>query len=230
MKKVALLLAACGLVSGLAFGGTPTLDGTFDGTSVWGDPVSTSSTTGFAGVTATALYVTTDTQYVYFGAQVSGLQNWMSYGFAIDARSGGANVQEPWQRQINFQFPISGDFDAPEQVIRGNCNNGWRELRVWNSGTSSWDGGGTDIGSSEAYAGSDFIEARIARSTLNMRSSKLGQVEFYVTGNSNSHGLFSSVPYNTPCAEWDPPTRQTLTFSNTPLINLPVSLSVFTIE
>jgi hypothetical protein len=232
MKKVALLSAACGLASALAFGGTPTIDGTFDGVLVWGIPVATNSNPGFsgAGATAIALYVTDDANYVYFGAQVTGLAGWMSYGFAIDARTGGANVQEPWQRQINFNFSVGGGFDAPEFVIRGNANNSWCERREWNG--SSWTGGGTNIipaGDASANTTTGFIEARIAKSTLNMRTSKQGRVEFYLSGDNNSHGLFTSVPYDTPCNEWNPSTPQSLTNPAAPL-NLPVSLSAFTIE
>jgi hypothetical protein len=231
MKKVALLSAACGLASALAFGGTPTIDGTFDGVSVWGNPVATNSNPGFsgAGATATALYVTDDANYVYFGAEVTGLAGWMSYGFAIDARTGGANSQDTWARQINYNFSVGGGFDEPEFVIRGNADNSWCERHEYVSG---WTGFGTNIipnGDASASTTNGFIEARIAKSTLNMRTSKQGQVEFYLTGDENYHGLFTSVPYDTPCAEWNPPTPQSLSNPAVP-VNLPVGLSAFTIE
>lgn len=230
MNRLALCATVCAVASSVAFAGTPTIDGTFDGVSVWGSAVGTNSSPGWAGVTATDLYVTDDSNYVYFGAQVSGLQSWMSFGFAIDARSGGANSQDTWARQINYAFSSVGDFDAPEFVVRGNADNSWTERHEWNG--SSWTGFGTNIntsGDAAVNVSNGFVECRIAKSILNMRSSKQGRVEFYVSGDQNSHGLFSSVPYDTPCDTWNPPTPQQLTNPASP-VNLPVSLSSFAIE
>ncbi|MCX7626364.1 MAG: hypothetical protein N2Z21_09165 [Candidatus Sumerlaeaceae bacterium] len=232
MRKLTLCATICAVASSLAFGGTPTIDGTFDGESVWGSAVATNSNPGFsgAGATATALYVTDDSNYVYFGAQVSGLAGWMSFGFAIDARSGGSNSQDTWARQINFAFPSAGDFDAPEFVVRGNVNNSWTERHEWTG--SSWTGFGTNInlsGDAAANASNGFVECRIAKSVLNMRSSKQGRVEFYLSGDQNAHGLFTSVPYDTPCTDWNPSTPQQLTNPASPVM-LPVSLSSFAVE
>lgn len=230
MKKFTLLAAMGVITASVAVAGTPTIDGTFDGAGVWGSPIATNSTPGFSGTTATALYVTDDANYVYFGASVTGLQSWMSYGFAIDARAGGSNGLETWGRQINYNFSSVGDYDAPEFVIRGNVNNGWAERHEWNG--SAWTGFSTNIipsGDASASDTNGFVEARISKSILNMRSSKLGRVEFYLTGDQNSHGLFTSVPYDTPCAEWNPPTPQELT-NPAAGVNLPVALSAFTLE
>jgi hypothetical protein len=231
MKKVVSLAAVCGIAASISFAGTPTIDGTFDGTSVWGSAVATNSTAGFGGVTATALYVTDDADYVYFGASVTGLQSWMNYGFAIDSKSGGGNTPEPWGRQITFAFPTAGDLDAPDFCVRANFEDGnWRELRQWN-GTDWGTGGGVDITTSEASLPSTngFCECRIAKSTLNMRASKQGQVEFFVTGNQDAHGLFCSVPYDAPDTDWEQSSPNLLSNPATS-VALPVSLSSFTIE
>ncbi len=231
MLKDITVAALCAGMATVAWAGTPTIDGSFDGTSVWGTAVATNSNPGFsgAGATATALYVTDDATYVYFGAEVTGLASWQSFGFAIDSRSGGGNTQETWGRQINFAFPVSPSLDEPDVVVRGNCNNSWIELHQWSG--STWTGFGTNIGTSEANSSpsNGFIECRVAKSVLNMRASKQGQVEFYLTGDQNSHGLFTSVPYDTPCAEWNPSTPQQLTSPAQP-VNLPVHVSAFSLE
>ncbi|RMH30642.1 MAG: hypothetical protein D6691_01010 [Candidatus Hydrogenedentota bacterium] len=230
MKRLLSVIAISAVSAGI-YAGTPTIDGTFDGVSVWGPAVATNSNPGFsgAGATATDLYVTDDASYVYFGAQISGLAGWMSFGFAIDSQSGGGNTQETWGRQINFNFPTNSVGDAPDVVIRGNCNNSWIEQHTWNG--STWQGFGTNIGTSEANSNpsTGWIECRVAKSVLNMRASKQGQVEFYLTGDQNAHGLFTSVPYDTPCAEWNPSSPQVLSNPSGP-VNLPVALSAFTLE
>ncbi len=227
------IAVSCLAAVSLSWAGTPTIDGNFDGESVWGTSVASNSTPGWAGTEAQELYVTSDANYVYFGALVQGVQNWMSYGFAIDCKNGGGNTQEPWMRQINFNFPLGSGVDQPDFVVRGLADNGWRELRSWN-GTDWSSGAGTDIGASEAYAGNIildfyFIECRVAKSVLSMRSSKVGQVEFFLTGDLNSHGLFTSVPYDTPAAEWNPSSLQSLSNPAAPVM-LPVHVSRFIVE
>lgn len=107
MKKFTLLAAMGVITASVAVAGTPTIDGTFDGVGVWGSPIATNSTPGFAGATATALYLTDDANYVYFGASVTGLQSWMTYGFAIDARAGGSNGPETWGRKSTTTSRVS---------------------------------------------------------------------------------------------------------------------------
>lgn len=235
MKRIATIAAGIATVASLAGAATPTIDGTFDGTAVWGSPIATNSNPGFsgAGATATALYVTADATYVYFGAAVTGLAGWQTYGFAIDSKAGGGNTQEPWSRQINFNFPTNTVGDAPDFVVRGIADNSWAELRTWN-GTDWSTGGATNIGTSEANSSTTngWIECRVAKSTLSMRGTNEGQVEFYLTGDNNTHGLFTSVPYDTPCTQWDNTgTPQSLTnpqASGTSFV--PVTLSSLTVE
>jgi hypothetical protein len=231
MFQKATLATSLLLVGGLALGGTPTIDGTFDGVSVWGDAVTTNSNPGFsdAGATATALYVTDDSSYVYLGAAVTGLGSWMSFGFVVDAKTGGSNSQDTWGRQIDYAFPSVGDFDAPELDIRGNCNNGWAERHVWDG--SQWTGFGTDITTSEYNCSptNGWIECRIPKSVLNMRATKEIRVEFFLTGDSNAHGLFTSVPYDTPCDTWSPSSHQTLT-NPVSGVTVPVAVSAFSLE
>ncbi|MGC8741007.1 MAG: hypothetical protein ACP5UB_06070 [Candidatus Sumerlaeaceae bacterium] len=233
MKRFTLVAGILAMTAGVALAGTPTIDGSFDGESVWGPAIATNSTPGFsdAGTTATALYVTDDANYVYFGASVTGLGTWMTYGFVIDARAGGTNSQDTWSRQILYAFSSATGFDEPEFDIRGKADNEWAERHEWDG--SSWQGFGTNIITAGDAAASDsngFIECRIAKSVLNMRSSKQGRVEFFLTGDHNEHGLFTSVPYDTPCTAWDNTGNPQSLTNPASSVSLPVSLSSFTIE
>jgi hypothetical protein len=220
-RLIVLGVAALGITSA-SLAATPTIDGVFDGAGVWGTPFATNATPGWAGMTAANLYVTSDTAYAYFGCEVNGMGTWQSYGFAIDSitTAGTPNgTQEPWTRQINLNFPA--DF-----VVRGNCDDGWRELRTWNG--SGWDGGGTDIGSSEArcVVANNWIECRVSRTTLGIPSFFDLYVEFFGTGDQSAHGTFTSCPTDQICTAWNQSPANTL--SNP--VFAPVALSAFTIE
>ncbi len=232
MKRITTAIL-CASMAIAAWAGTPTIDGSFDGESVWGTPVATNSTPGFveAGATATDLYVTDDANYVYFGAAVTGLDEVMYFGFAIDCRLGGANSQEPGQQKINFAFPVGGGFDEPDVVVRGNCTE-VEESQIFN--IHQWNGffwTTTQVGPSEVRPSpsNGFIECRVAKTVLSMRASKQGRVQFYLSGNDSGHGLFTSVPYDMPCEEWFPDSPQLLTNPAQP-VSLPVHVSAFTLE
>jgi hypothetical protein len=227
MKTMVVSLALT-LAATCAFAGTPTIDGTFDGTGTWGDTVSTNTTSGWAGVTATNLYTTNDANYVYFACQFTGLATWMSYGFAIDSKAGGCPTgsQEPWLRQINLSFATaSGNVDF---VVRGNCDNSWHEFRTWNGGTSSWDGSGTNIGTTEVSVGTDYIECRVPKATMNISSFFDVFVECFISGNNNAHGTFTSCPTDQVCTNWNeaPPDVLQQPFQ----AFVPVTVSAFEID
>lgn len=224
MKKVLLTLAVLG-ITGTAFAGTPTIDGTFDGTGVWGTAIATDpGGDGWSGVAdATNLYVTDDATYVYLGADcVNG--SWQSWGFAINTTSGGGNTQEPWSRQIDFNYP-----NAPDYVVRGNCDNGWRELRTWSG--SDWNtGSGSDLGSSESNTSSGFIEVRIPKASLGNPTTI--DVAFFITGDQNAHGCFDQIPSgtgDTTADQWNESPSNVLNGQASGL-SVPVELSKFVID
>ncbi|MDK2972629.1 MAG: hypothetical protein PWP23_2384 [Candidatus Sumerlaeota bacterium] len=191
MKKVfsfVSMLAIAGAVSA----GTPTIDGTFDGVGVWGTAIATdASADGWGGADATNLYVTQDATYLYLGAECVN-SDWMSFGFTINTTTGGGNTEDPWAYRVNFNYP-----DAPDFVLRGNNDNGWRELRTWNG--SDWStGSGVDLGATESNVSATFIECRIPLATLGIAGLQNINVGFFLTGNNSAeHGCFDQIPSGT---------------------------------
>ncbi|MBX3729071.1 MAG: hypothetical protein KF858_07780 [Candidatus Sumerlaeia bacterium] len=229
MMKKLCAFAGFLAVSGVAFAGTPTIDGTFDGEGVWGAPVATDpGSDGWAGVDATALYVTHDATYLYLGAACAN-SSWQNFGFAISTDSGtGGNTAEPWGRQIDFNYP-----EAPNFVLRGENNNGWRELRTWNG--SDWStGSGSDLGATESNVSSSFIEARLPLATLGIGGVQDIRVAFFVSGdNAGEHGAFDQIPNgtgNTTATSWNmSSSRNVLNDMSSPL-SVPVELDLFQID
>jgi len=229
MKRLSFFSAALATTA-LAFAGTPTMDGTFDGTSTWGNAVAEDSTSpaqpGWQGFDATALYVTSDATYAYFGASLANLGgDWQTFGFAISTTSGGGNVGDVWGRQFTYNFT-----EAPEFVVRGNLpgSGGWTELRTWN-GSNFDTGGGTNYAETAGNVGlsGTFVEVRIPRATL---GSKTANVTFFLSGNNTTHGLFDAVPHNADFADqWDENPVNVLS-TQTPPTTVPVTVSSFTID
>lgn len=69
----------------------PVIDGTFDGETVWGPPVSTADLSpGWANANAKKFYVLEMGAYVYMGAEITA-SSWMNWAFTIHSKAGGGD-------------------------------------------------------------------------------------------------------------------------------------------
>ncbi|NJN78398.1 MAG: hypothetical protein HC803_08775 [Saprospiraceae bacterium] len=201
----------------------PVINGLFDGTTTWGNAVATSDgAVGWSGVNVGSLYVTNDDDYYYFGAMVVA-SDWMDWGFAINTQAGGGST-EPWGRAIDF-----GHTNLPDYVIKGhfgdpndnNSNNPYAELRTWNG--TSWDT--KTYTSLMAENETQFVEIKILKGDLG--NATIGDIQFYITGNSGQHGTFDAVPNDEIADVWDESTTHTVLDNYQTAIPLPVELSYF---
>jgi hypothetical protein len=216
MKKIITLLL---FVAAFSFAGTPTMDGTFDGLGVWGSPIATGTDNlEWAGVKAYNLYVTYDASYAYFGAEIKA-SSWQAWAFAINTKPGGGS-SDSWSRQINFGYT-----NLPDFIARGHFN-AYAAINYWDG--SSWQGhdGLASSEYGENITGNDqdgWVEIRVPISNLN---AGVCDVQFYLTGDQNSHGLFDACPSDVNATMWNqsPPNVLTNYASNVPL---PIQLASF---
>jgi hypothetical protein len=197
----ALFLAAV-LCGALAFpppaGAQPVLDGSFEGTAVWGEPVASNPAGGWEGFNATNLYVTTDDDYVYLGAQSENLGDWKNFGFILNLDPASGGVNDPWGRQIVFAHADG----LPDFAIRGEYNGAWAEFRDWAGG--NWDtGGGVNVlEGGHGGISTSFVEFRVPRERFGGASSF--QVQFFVSGNNaGEHGTFDAIPQDEVMTSWN---------------------------
>ncbi|MBP6238643.1 MAG: T9SS type A sorting domain-containing protein [Saprospiraceae bacterium] len=187
----------------------PVIDGILDANGRWGGPVSLSDdvvgwpndgpTNPFGNnVNVNDLYVTSDAQYVYFGATINSAADWQSWGFAINTIDGSGGSSEVWNFRIGY-----GHSQLPDYVVKGHFGRGgapYAQLVTWNG--SSWTGF-TDL------AGADFraeetgmVEVRILKSALGNPSNV--DVQFYISGNNEfEHATFDAVPDDQVATSWN---------------------------
>ncbi len=177
---------------------------------------------GWAGVNAKKVYVTNDDDYIYLGAELIA-SNWMSWGFIINTKVGGGST-DSWGKDITNTHT-----NLPDYSIRGNFNNGWTEINIWDG--AAWTGNGVDIGVTEHgdnITGADidgWIEVRVPRAII---SELAGDIEFFVSGDQTSHGSFDSCPNDDNSTDWsgvDAHSDLTLYIPSSPT---PVELTTFT--
>jgi hypothetical protein len=195
MKKVLLFTFGLLLCTfGEGWGQSPTIDGSFDGVGVWGSAVATNATIGWNNNEANALYVTYDNDYIYFGAQVSSVGNWQSWGFLVNTKTGGGTSEV-------FGHPIQYNHaNAPDYVLRGGFTSSsyGNELVEWNG--ASWEY--TGLGGGNFARTESFVEVRVLKSNLGQPSTI--DVQFFLTGdNSSEHGSFNSVPDDNRVNNWN---------------------------
>ncbi len=185
--------------------GTPIMDGIFDGESVWGAPKHVADgIPGWADANAKKLYITDDETYIYFGAEVSAAK-WMSWAFIVNTKSGGGSY-DSWSRAIDYAHS-----DLPDWAPRGHFggggdqNNNYAEFNYWNG--TAWDGyvglPQTEFADtiSVNHVVDGWIEIRIPKSDL--ENPDFGDVQFYITGDNNSHGNFDACPDDDNATSWD---------------------------
>ncbi|GAB4337753.1 MAG: hypothetical protein Kow0037_20960 [Calditrichia bacterium] len=224
MRNLLLILGIFVFIPGLLLGGTPTIDGNFDGTAVWGSPVLTADgSAGWASANAIALYVTYDDNYVYLGANVDAA-SWMAWAFLINTKPGGGTT-DSWSRNIDYAHA-----DPPDYIFRGHFD-GYAEFHTWNG--VAWDGIGNSMGATEFaenvpdndLATDKWVECRIPHSSIGNAS--IGNIQFFITGNQNFHGCFDACPNDDNANDWNYHSSLSNYSSDTPL---PVSLQSFSVN
>ena len=211
--RFSLLFAV--LVNALAIAAQPTIDGTFDGESVWGAPKETANgTAGWASANAKKLYVVETDCYLYLGAEITA-SNWMAWAFLLNTTTGGGST-DSWSRSIDYT-----NTNKPDYIFRGTFGN-YAEFHAWNG--TSWNGIGTPVVSTEFgenITGTNqngWVEVRIVKSAIN--SPALGDIQFYITGDQNAHGSFDAVPNDDNADSWNETT------SRTPLNNYKTGVAI----
>ena len=220
MKQITIFLNAIFFTLSMNLYSQPVIDGSFDGTPVWGTAVATADgTTGWSGISCDKLYVTFDNTYAYFSASfLSNPSGWERGAFAINSMAGGGS-SDPWGVAVSYGYSNNPDF-----VCVARFNGAWAEKRSWNSGTSSWDGGGTNIqGSDMAWAVDySYIEGRILLADLGFPSRI--DIQFYVSGNNETeHGVFDACPDDVVMTSWNDPTTLSNYQANIPMANISAS-------
>ncbi|MBL7816238.1 MAG: T9SS type A sorting domain-containing protein [Saprospiraceae bacterium] len=207
----------------MLWAGTPTIDGTFDGTGVWGAARATSDLTpGWGGANAKKLYVTADANYIYLGAEISSA-SWQHFAFLINTKAGGGSA-DSWGRKIVYDHANKPDYVFRGHLGRDNVPNGndygnYAEFHSWDG--ASWTGVGTPISNNgTTYSVADnipnnfnaadgFVEVRIARTAVTGASQAelldvvALDVQFLIYGDGNNHGPFDAVPDDNNATDWD---------------------------
>lgn len=230
MKRIFTLLSAGLLTSSALLANTPTIDGVFDGESVWNAPIGTGDgVQGWSGANARRLYVTWDANFVYLGAACRA-ESWQQFIFVVNTKEGGGS-SDPWGRTITYNHTNRPDF-----LFRGDiAGSNYAEYHVWNG--TEWTGLGTNIntagtevkGTFDGASLEGFIEIRVPRATLGDASAM--DVQFVITGNNGGaatgHGCFDAIPNETNGTSWDAPGNATTISNYASNVVLPARLGVF---
>ncbi len=229
MKKNFTLLLAGLCTVAVGFAGTPTIDGNFDGTGVWGEAVGTGDgNAGWSEANAKKLYVTYDANYVYFGAECTA-QAWQQYIFVINTKVGGG-TNDPWGRTITYNHANKPDF-----LFRGDiAGSNYSERHIW--GGTDWTGLGTNTNATGTEvkgifntSNEGFIEIRVPRDVLG--TADVSDVQFIIGGNNggveNGHGCFDAIPNDNNGSAWSAPGNATTLSNYVTNVLLPANLGVF---
>jgi hypothetical protein len=225
MNKKFTLLAFCLFTCSVSFGGTPVIDGTFDGEGVWGAPVGTGDgLAGWANANARKIYVTSDDTYVYFGAECRA-DDWMQFIFVVNTKPGGSST-DSWGRLITYNHTNRPDF-----LLRGDIGkSNYAEYHAWNG--TAWtntgtniNSGGTEVKSSFDAAREGFVEIRVLRTFL--ENASIYDIQFIIGGDNNTHGCFDAIPNDNNGTSWDPPGNATTVSNYVSNVVLPATLGFF---
>jgi hypothetical protein len=252
MKKIYVnlcMLFACVSLSA----GTPVIDGTFDGTGVWGAAKAISDlvpgwpeAASQPGANAKKIYITADANYIYIGAEVK-VASWMQFAFLINTKSGGGTT-DSWSRAITY-----GHANKPDYVFRGNFGEenadgtSYAEFHTWSG--SAWTGVATRVAGTEcadnipntSTSTDGFVEVRIARNQVSFKGDNTGseqqsrlldinsmEVQLILTGNQNDHGSFDALPDQTNANDWNMTATPNVANTYIAAIALPIELTNFT--
>lgn len=174
----------------------PVMDGSFDGTGVWGSPISVADgVDGWATSNAKNTYMVDDGTYLYLGAEVKA-SPWKAWAFIINTKSGGGDT-DSWARSIDYEHCELPDYD-----LRGHFDS-YAEFHEWSG--MAWIKTtlmSTEFGENISSDDQDgWVEVRILKSTIGNPISI--DVQFYITGNENYHGSFDACPDDDNVTAWD---------------------------
>lgn len=201
---------------------TIAMDGVFEGTLIWGEPIATGDgNPGWVGVNVSALYMTTDDNYVYFGAEVA-YDNWQRFAFLINTIPGQGGSSSATDQTTTY-----GHTELPDFAIVKNSNDAY--LKTWDG--SSWNnnqvylqqGIWSGFSISPSINSSTFVEVFVQKSVIGDVSNQ--DVQFYIAGNDDSHSSFDSAPSDNIMTWWGSPVTLSMYAST---FTVPVELSSFT--
>ncbi|TAK64395.1 MAG: DUF1939 domain-containing protein, partial [Bacteroidetes bacterium] len=169
----------------------PIMDGTFEGSGVWGDPhIIADTAAGWDGARAKKVYISEDEEYFYFGADITATTE-MNWAFLVMAKYGGGS-SESWSRNIVYAHR-----DLPDYILRGHFQ-GYAELHSRDFGW--WNGVGSPLSSSEygenitsdSLLQDGWVEGRVLKTALGNPEGFAYQ--FYLTGVENANATYDACP------------------------------------
>jgi len=210
MKKVTRLLVGIlflSMVSSVTVIAQPIIDGAFDGTEIWGEPVAIADgLPGWVNVQSNvdSLFITQDDTYYYFAARILKVLNWQSWGFTINTKPGGGS-EEVWGYSIVYGYD-----DLPDYVIKGNFGKNrapYAEVREWDETNLEWVkqqfGAADSLADTEFSSDdpNDYVEVRVPKS--NLGNPVVLKAQFYISGDvASAHSNFDAVPDDENLTNW----------------------------
>lgn len=209
------------MVSSATINAQPVIDGTFDGTGIWGEPVAIADgIVGLLEANADSLFITQDDTYYYFAAKIKIGKDWQSWGFTINTKSGGGS-EEVWGYAITYGYT-----DLPDYVIKGNFGHNdappYAEVFEWDETNSEWVklqfGAADSLADTEFSSDdlNDFVEVRLPKS--NLGNPVVFKAQFYIGGDQWYHGSFDAVPDDENATNWN--VASTLNNYASPLVEI----------
>lgn len=227
-----------------------TLDGVRDAgyVKIATDPIDLDSDLGWLAVAwmeLTNLYVAADATNLYVYADLpnytlAGSCGQIGLAMDVDAKPQSGGTSDPWGNAITYAYQyVDGAATSrpvmPDYLIRGNiksssgdCNgqdNGWTELRTWNSG--NWGtGGGTNwggitsgqVGTHVAYSDNQGIEFAIPLADIGNPDPAAVHFQFLAMQGGGTKGAFDTLPSDDQTTGLDDATTQTQ------LVSVPLAL------
>jgi hypothetical protein len=202
MKKILIFISSLILLGVMSYAASPIIDGSTTGDN-YGPAIATGSDTGWIGVRLNSLFVTTDSNSVYFCVTGSNITTWEAGAFYIYSPGIAAftnpNETDQWSRQIKTNWSPN----QPNVQVHLKLDNSWVEIALWNG--SSWEvtantlPHGINIGGGSANG----FEVAIPKSILKLTGNQTIQAEALITGDQNYHGCFDSIPNGVNADSWD---------------------------
>ena len=204
--KIKFLLVPVLIIGFLGIGySQPTIDGVFDGTGIWGNPIHTADQqVGWADANMEHMYATYDSDYLYLGFSTIEAADWQSFGIILNTISNFGSNQEVWNYPITYSHT-----ELPDIVVKGHFGQGgspYAELYTLNNG--QWQRINNE-GIDDALASTDYacdetgmIEVRIKLSIIGEPTN--GDIQSYITGNVEAeHATFDANPDDEVADSWN---------------------------
>lgn len=183
----------------------PTIDGVFDGGTVWGTPIATADgNAGWASANVEHLYTTYDSEFLYLGMTTIAVADWQAFGIVLNTSASAGNMQEVWGYPITY-----GHSQAPDIVVKGHFGQGgspYAELYTVVNGQwqrTANDGTDSPLATTDYYCDdTGMIEIKLKLSTIGQPTT--GDIQAYITGNVQAeHATFDAVPDDAVATSWN---------------------------